>query len=149
MRVSTKAVYGFVFMVHLSLHFQEGMVQLKEVAEKSGISVKYLEHIAALLKTSGLIKTERGVKGGYYLAKKPKEITAREIMEVLEGDLNLIERREDRPALGTKQKLNEKESMAAFWQDFSGHIKGYLESVTLEELTQIYTRNNKNLMYYI
>jgi Rrf2 family protein len=132
-------------MINLSLRFQDGVVQIKEVAERENISIKYLEHIASILKTSGLIKVERGVKGGYYLAKKPREINAREMMEALEGDLNLI----DRPEGNAKKEKPENGSMTDFWKDFSNHIKSYLENITLEQLTIAYKKNNKDFMYYI
>ncbi len=65
-------------------------VALKDVAERQGISKKYLEIIAKDLVTAGFIKGTRGKSGGYRLTRKPEEYTVQEILDVSEGDLAAV-----------------------------------------------------------
>ena len=68
-RLSTKGRYGTRAMLELALNEGKGPVLLREIAEKQGISVKYLEQITPALKSAGLINSNRGANGGYYLAR--------------------------------------------------------------------------------
>jgi Rrf2 family transcriptional regulator, cysteine metabolism repressor len=145
MFISTKTRYGFRFMVNLGLRYGNGVVQIKEVAAKEKISIKYLEHIASILKLSGLIKVERGAKGGYYLSRAPENISLREVMEVLEGSLQLIECSNPEYIC----ELRDQCVMTDFWQKLSDHIKNYLEPMTLNDLLVSYKSKNKDLMFYI
>jgi len=145
MTISTKTRYGFRFLINLALKYQNGVVQIKEVAEKELISVKYLEHIASILKLSGLIKVERGSKGGYYLSRSPETITAREIMEVLEGSLHLLECTENDEAC----KMKDRCAMTGFWGDLSDHLISYLSKITLSDLMSKVKEKEQSAMYYI
>jgi Rrf2 family protein len=145
MTVSTKTRYGFRFMINLGLKYRDGVVQIKEVSRNEQISIKYLEHIASILKLSGLIKVERGPKGGYYLSRAPELITSREIMEVLEGSLKLLDCNEN----GEPCKLQEKCAMTGFWGDLSRKITEYLDGITLADLIKKIKGKEVSLMYFI
>jgi len=78
-------------MIELALHHGAGPVLLKEIAERQGISEKYLWHLINPLKTTGLVNSIRGAHGGYVLGKAPEAITLKEILQVLEGSLCLVD----------------------------------------------------------
>jgi len=78
-------------MFDLTQHFDDGPVQIGEIAKRQGISVKYLEQLIIPLKKANYVKSVRGPKGGHMLAKPPEEITIGEIVELLEGGINLSE----------------------------------------------------------
>jgi Rrf2 family transcriptional regulator, cysteine metabolism repressor len=145
MNVSTKTRYGFRFLINLALKYQNGVVQIKEVAEKEVISIKYLEYIAAILKSSGLIKVERGSKGGYYLSRSPETITSREIMEALEGSIQILDCNEN----GEPCKMKDNCAMPGFWGDLSNHITSFLDNVTLEDLKKQLKNKDTQSMYFI
>jgi Rrf2 family transcriptional regulator, cysteine metabolism repressor len=145
MVVSMKTRYGFRFMINLGLRYGSGYTQIKTIAEKENISVKFLEHIASQLKISGLIRVERGAKGGYYLARKPSEISVKEIMENLEGSLILVECKENE----IECNLNGKCGMTEFWEKLSCHISTYLESMTLNDLIDTCKKKDKEITYFI
>ena len=84
MKLSTKSRYGTRMMMELEQRFNGNPVQMGEIAQKQGISVKYLEQIIIPLKKAGFITSVRGPKGGHLLAKPPDEITVGEIIKVLE-----------------------------------------------------------------
>jgi len=76
-------------MLDLAQHYKEGPVQIGQIAKRQDISVKYLEQRIIPLKKANYIKSTRGPKGGHMLAKSPKEITIGQIVEVLEGSIDL------------------------------------------------------------
>lgn len=91
MRLSTRSRYGVRLMYELALHYGKGALILKDIARAQDISEKYLSHIVMPLKGVGLIQGNRGAHGGYVLARPPSEITIKDIVEILEGDLNLVQ----------------------------------------------------------
>src|SRR5690625_5391599 len=91
MKITTKGRYGLTIMIELAKEFGEGPKSLKSIAQENGLSEHYLEQLAAPLRNAGLIKSVRGAYGGYMLAKKPAEITAGDVIRVLEGPITLVE----------------------------------------------------------
>ena len=88
MKISTKGRYGLKAVVDIAHHTQDQKcVSLKSVAERQGISENYLEQIIAPLKKARLLNSIRGAHGGYYLARQPEELTAGEVLRILEGPL--------------------------------------------------------------
>lgn len=78
-------------MLELARQFNNGPVQIGDIAKKQNISVKYLEQLIIPLKQTGLINSFRGPRGGHVLAKSPAEITIGEIVRILEGGIDLTE----------------------------------------------------------
>jgi Rrf2 family protein len=90
-KLSTRGRYGVRLMLELALHYGEGPILLKEIAERQGISEKYLWQLINPLKTTGLVTSQRGMHGGYALGKAPETITVKEILQILEGSLCLVD----------------------------------------------------------
>jgi Rrf2 family protein len=78
-------------MLDIALNDGYGPVQLKDLAKRQDLSMKYLEQIVPSLKTAGLIRSIRGAGGGYILAKSARDITLLDIVEALEGSLVPVE----------------------------------------------------------
>ncbi len=91
MKLSTKGRYGVRLMLDLANHYGEGPVLLREISRREDISEKYLWHLINPLKSAGLIHATRGAHGGYELAKAPSEITVKDIFEVVEGPICLVD----------------------------------------------------------
>ena len=89
MKLSTRSRYGTRLMVDLAQHFDEGPVQIGEIAKRQDISIKYLEQLIVPLKKAKYVKSVRGPKGGHMLAKSPENLTVGEIVDVLEKGINL------------------------------------------------------------
>lgn len=87
MKLSTRARYGARALVEVALGYPDGTVSVRDVAESQSISAKYLEHIMASLKVAGLVRSVRGMHGGFTLARPPADITLREVLEALEGSV--------------------------------------------------------------
>jgi Rrf2 family protein len=78
-------------MVDLAEHYADGPIPLAEIARRQNLSVKYLEQLIILLKGAGLIRSTRGRRGGYMLARKPEKISVGQVIEVLEGRLAVVD----------------------------------------------------------
>jgi Rrf2 family protein len=133
MRISTRSRYGIRLMINLAVNYNKRHAFLKDIAREEEISEKYLSQIVIPLRREGLISASRGVHGGYTLAKSPKEITAKEVVEVLEGDLNLIECERDKDSCSRVSGC----ASRGLWAGLSKKISEYLSSVTIDDLLKI------------
>jgi Rrf2 family protein len=117
-------------MLELACHYGEGPIELREIARREEISLKYLEQVIVPLRTAGLVRSARGSKGGYSLAKHPSEIYLKDLVETLDGPLNLIECLKD-PKVCQKVPYCITRDI---WQEVSEAIDGVFHSVTLEDM---------------
>jgi Rrf2 family protein len=130
MKISTKIRYGARAMLELASHYGEGPIELKEIAKKENISLKYLEQVINPLRTAGLLKSIRGSKGGYSLAKPPSEICLYDVVETLEGPLNLLECLRDPKVCQKVPSCVTRD----IWEEVSEAISKIFYSITLEEM---------------
>ncbi len=87
MKLSTKGRYGVAAMYDLALHYGQGPISLKSVAQRQGISEHYLEQLMGVLRKAGYVKSLRGSQGGYTLTKDPAQITVGDIITIMEGPI--------------------------------------------------------------
>lgn len=88
MKLSTRGRYGLKAMFQLALHYGEGPISLKQIAEQQNLSENYLEQLFSTLRKDGLLSSVRGAQGGYLLSMEPSKITVGNILRSLEGDLS-------------------------------------------------------------
>jgi len=91
MKISTKGRYGVAALYELALHYGEGPISLKSIAQRQDISEHYLEQLMATLRKAGLVKSIRGSQGGYSLTKEPSRITVGDIVKIMEGPISLVD----------------------------------------------------------
>ena len=87
MRFSKKSEYGLRALIELTQEYGQGVVQRKGLADRQKIPLGFLETILLALKNAGLVGSRRGVGGGVFLIKSPKEITLGQIIRILDGPL--------------------------------------------------------------
>lgn len=117
-------------MIVLAQGHPDQTVAVKTIAEKQGISAKYLEHLIGALKNSGLVRAKRGLNGGYTLARSPAEISLYDIYTALEGAPNLVdcaEHPENCP-------LNESCPTHDVWVRLGNAISEILSATTLQDM---------------
>jgi Rrf2 family protein len=85
--ITTKSPYALKALTELGRQGGETPVPIGELARQRGIPVQFLEQLFAVLRRAGMLKSQRGVKGGYAYAKPASEITVLEIVELLDGPL--------------------------------------------------------------
>ena len=90
MRVSTRGDYACRALLSLALHADEsGPTSVRDIAERTGLPQPYLEQILLALKGAGLVRSKRGVGGGYVLARSPEDIRLSEIVSAVDGPISL------------------------------------------------------------
>lgn len=87
MKISKKGEYGIRALCHLAEHHGEGVVQIREIARLESIPWKFLEGILLQMKSAGIVRSRRGIEGGYALARPPDEIALGEVIRLLDGPL--------------------------------------------------------------
>lgn len=90
MKLSTRSRYGLRALLEIALEYEKQPTPLSKISDKQGISLSYLEQLMIPLKKSNIVKSVRGARGGYILAKPPAEISVLEIMRSLEGPIEPV-----------------------------------------------------------
>jgi len=134
-------------MLELASHYGKGPIELKEIAKRENISLKYLEQVINPLRAAGLVKSIRGAKGGYSLAKPPSEICLYDVVETLDGPLNLLECLRDSKVCQKVPSCVTRD----IWQEVSEAISKIFYSVTLEDMVnrKMEKEGNNSSMYQI
>ena len=130
MRISTKGRYALRIMIDLAGN--GNYISLKSIADRQGISNKYLEQIISLLNKAGFLEVARGNAGGYRLAREPKEYTVGDILRASEGDLSPVYCLTEE---GECVKKNDCKTYD-FWEGLDNVINEYVDSKTLEDLLE-------------
>lgn len=132
MQISTKGRYALRVMIDLALHTEDSYVSLKTIANRQEVSLKYLEAIVSILHKAGFVLSQRGKNGGYKLSNPPSEYTVGAILKLTEGTVAPVACTEE-----TSVTCERSSDCLAFpmWKKLDSIIDGYLESVTIEDLT--------------
>lgn len=132
MKLSTRGRYGVRLMFDLALHYGDGPIFLKDIAERQAISAKYLWQLINPLKTTRLITSTRGAHGGYILGRAPENISLKEILDVLEGSLCLVDC-VDNPSICDRAPSCVSRDI---WEEVSKGMRQTLENITLAEMVK-------------
>lgn len=140
-KISTKGRYALRMMLDLAEHQGDGYVALKDIAQRQGISKKYLEQIVPMLGRADVLRTTRGYQGGYRLARTPQEYTVGEILCLTEGGLApvacLDQHPNPCPRCGACATL-------PMWEGLERVIRNYLDGITLQDLLEQQTARAAN-----
>ena len=135
MKISTRGRYSLRMMIDLAQNYDNGFGALKDISERQEISKKYLEQIVPFLNRSNLLIANKGHMGGYKLARKPSEITVREILVSAEGSLTPVSCMDNNPNIC--EKCDDCLTLPIYKGLYEA-VNNYFESITLED---ILTRN--------
>lgn len=127
--ITTKSPYALRALVELGRQGGDAPVPIGELARRRDIPVQFLEQLFAVLRRSGLLKSQRGVKGGYSFAKEPSEITVLEIVELLDGPVGA--------------------GSEGIFAEAAAAAREVLSGVTVAELVEREQRDAGVTMYYI
>lgn len=131
MIISTKGRYALRVMVDLAQHGNQEYVPLREVAERQGISPKYLEAIVSILHKNGLVKGLRGKGGGYRLACDIEKCTVRDVLRLTEGSLAPV------ACLDCGQEGCERADSCPtlpMWEKLDGMVDEFFNGITIADL---------------
>ncbi|MDH4241705.1 MAG: Rrf2 family transcriptional regulator [Phycisphaerae bacterium] len=130
MKLSTRTRYGLRAIIELAENNGAAPLQTKAIAASQDISVKYLEQLMTILRSAGLVRSIRGSKGGYMLAKSPNQIKLSEVFDCLEGHVTTVECVEDRSFCERAEDCVARQ----VWEQVQQAIKNVLQSITLQDL---------------
>ena len=131
MKISTKGRYALRMLLDLAEHQNDGYVALKDIADRQGISKKYLEQIVPILNKTDILRTNRGFQGGYRLAKTPDKYTVGEILRQTEGSLAPVACLEHEP--NECERSGECATLTV-WEGLYRVINEYLDGITLQDI---------------
>ena len=131
-KVSTRGDYASRALLSLALHADtEGPTSVRDIAERTGLPQPYLEQILLALKGAGLVRSKRGVGGGYVLARTPEDITLGEIVSAVDGPIVVGDF-----GLPHQDGACDHEGQCVLldvWADVGDHMRRYLDSYTLAD----------------
>jgi Rrf2 family protein len=132
MRVSTRGDYASRALLSLALHADRGPTSVRDIAERTGLPQPYLEQILLALKGAGLVRSKRGVGGGYVLARPPAAIVLSEIVSAVDGPISLGDFGE--PHADGACDHEGQCVLLAVWSAAGEVMRNYLERFTLADL---------------
>ena len=135
--ISSKSRYGIGALLALAEFYNSGLLQIKDIASRCNIPHQYLEQIFNQLGKTGLIKSTRGKKGGYKLAKPPELITVLQIINALEGNVEFV-----------PESDSSNDVIVELFQEAEDNLKKNL-SVNLADLVFKQQSLHKNVVYDI
>lgn len=133
MKVSTRGDYASRALLSLALHGGgTGPTSVRDIAERTGLPQPYLEQILLALKGAGLVRSKRGVGGGYVLARPPREITLSEIVSAVDGPI--VAGDFGRPHQDGACDHEGQCILLAVWSEVGEHMRSHLGSFTLADM---------------
>jgi Rrf2 family protein len=130
MHVTAKADYAVRAVVELASGSQDAPRKVDEVAQAQGIPVSFLENILTQLRSAGLVRSQRGPEGGYWLAQPPEEVNLAQVIRAVEGPLVGVRglRPEEVSYTGSAESLQQ------VWLALRANLRKVLEHVTLADV---------------
>jgi Rrf2 family cysteine metabolism transcriptional repressor len=132
MKLSTRTRYAMRAVMELAENYGKGPLQTRIIAQNQEISVKYLEQLMAALKSAGLIRSQRGAKGGYVLANPPEMIKLSDIFDVFEGPVVTVE------CVSNEKYCDKAGNCIArqVWCEIQRAVRNVLQSMTLKDIIE-------------
>lgn len=145
MELSCKSEYALLALLELATHYQSGEpLQIRQIAAQQNIPDRYLEQLLASLRRCGLVRSQRGAKGGYVLAREPWKITLLDVVCCLEGSDAQTAETDIAP------KTVESAVVREIWQEGLQAANSVLQKYTLQDLCEKRdARRQLDIMYYI
>lgn len=131
--ISTRGRYALRVLLDLAQHKDDGYIPMKSVAEREGLSFKYIERIMPVLSKNKLVDGIHGKGGGYRLTREPNEYQVGEILRLTEGNLAPV------ACLECDAKECERKNVCPtlpMWMEFHKMVNEYFDNITLEDLIQ-------------
>jgi len=132
-KVSTRGDYACRALLSLALHADtQGPTSVRDIAERTGLPQPYLEQILLALKGAGLVRSKRGVGGGYVIARDPRDITLGQIVSAVDGPI--VAGDFGRPHENGACEHEGQCVLLAVWSDVGEHMREHLDSFTLADM---------------
>ncbi|MDR0642224.1 MAG: Rrf2 family transcriptional regulator [Treponema sp.] len=144
MKISSRGRYGIRLLIDLAEHAGEPHIPLAVVAERKGISIRYLEQVAIILRRSGFIRSVKGASGGYVLSRPAQDIILGDVLRVLEGDMLVV----DPPIPHSPETSFQRCIRTAVFDRMNEGIARVIDKKSLSEIVCI-SDPDESFMYFI
>lgn len=135
MKVSTRGDYASRALLSLALHHEAGVpTSVRDIAERTGLPQPYLEQILLALKGAGLVRSKRGVGGGYVLARDPAAITLGQIVAAVDGPI--VAGDFGQPHQDGACDHEGHCALITVWTEVGEHMRDHLDSFSLEDMVE-------------
>ena len=134
MKLNTKSRYAVMALADMAVFSNTNAVSLRDISLRQGISLLYLEQIFLRLKKNNIVKSVRGINGGYILVKSPKELKISDILLALDQKVKTVQCKKD-----SKKGCNGKSTKCLthnLWDELENHINNFFEEKSLEDLVK-------------
>ena len=154
MRLSTQSRYGVRAIFDIAYNSEGLETQVKDISRRQGISQRYLEQIFQKLKRAGIVGSKRGPSGGYFLSKKPENITVGEVIRITEGGITPVLCVNPENSMQPCERSGECVTQI-IWNEAGKRLKEYFDSITIKDLCNraqkmgLKKHLDKRFMYYI
>ena len=138
MKITARVDYAILGIFELALNCRGERIQAKEIADRQSIPLRFLEQILIQLKKAGLVQSIRGASGGYVLAKDPVQISLKDVVEAVEGEVSLLDPR-----------LNPNSTVLRVWREIEEEFVEKLSSITLQDLVHRKLQEQQVIVYHI
>ena len=138
MKITTKGRYGLRILIDLAMHDPGKPRMLRDIAQSQQISEKYISRLVIDLRRAHLIRSVRGINGGFFLAKLPEEITLLDILETMEGPISVVD------CVRSPEKCHRQRLCPArnIWKDLNEGIRDLTAKITLDDILNAYRKQN-------
>ena len=136
MRFSAKVEYGILATLALSIHSGQEPLQVRSIAKKQKIPIRFLEQVMNLLKKQGLVESVRGRQGGYRLTKPPDQIRFGEVLQAIEGPLAMIDSGREGGSFSNGAEGVENAVIQEVWAEANASLEKLLNSITFQDLCE-------------
>lgn len=135
MQISSKCSYALRAIYVLSERTDPGPLKIAEIADRQKIPLKFLEAILNQLKGGGFVRSQRGVEGGYWLARPADRITIGEVLRFIDGPISPVDGAANQAALG-ENELPGNEAFIEFWEQVDNALSGVVDQTTFADLVR-------------
>lgn len=138
MKVTARVTYAFLALFELALNQNQVRIQAREIALRQHIPLRFLEQIMIQLKKAGLVRSTRGATGGYALHRSPAQITLRNIVEAVEGEVSFVD-----------PKLDPGPAISKVWNEIEVEFVEKLDSITVQDVVHRKLQEDQVIVYHI
>jgi Rrf2 family protein len=138
MKITARVTYAISAVFELATHPPQQRVQAREIAARQQIPLRFLQQILTQLKKADLVKSVHGPAGGYALEKSADEITLKDVMAAVEGEVLFFD-----PGLSSNT------SITKVWMEIEEYFQEKLESISIQDLIRRKIQEDEVIVYHI
>jgi Rrf2 family cysteine metabolism transcriptional repressor len=132
MKLTTRSEYGLLALIYLARHQDQGFISIDTIASAQSIPPKFLEQLMLALKRAHFLRSAKGQKGGYQLAKKPNQISLAEVIRLFDGALAPTESVSENFYESTP--IEKEKRLSKVFKEIRDHVSNKLEKTTIADV---------------